>query len=218
MQNILDATRGPIMSYLDDALACRGLLNPVAVVTQSEGRLQRLQLEARAAFALLCAQRLMDAHLRRPPSEQRPFTVSWAPVLQQIWTGFEETNNSSVKATVQGHLNAYYAGPFNHHPGEDGPDDADDDTAACSIYAAQAFCHGDAKSARWAAGRLVDSTYKHVQAARIGLPQSTLEEFAHPMTQLEARWLLLILDMLESQPWTPAMIPKLRAAFDQANL
>jgi hypothetical protein len=218
MQNVLDATRGPIMSHLDDALAGRGLLNPTAVVAESEGRLQRLQPEARAAFALLCAQRLMDAHLRLPPSEQRPFTVSWAPVLQQIWTGLEEANSSSAKATVHEHLNAFYEGPFNPLPGEDGPDDADDDTAACSIYAAQSFCDGDVKSARWAAGRLIDSTYKHVHAARIGLHQSMLEDFAHPMTQLEARQLLLILDMLESQIWTPAMIPKLRASFDQANL
>jgi hypothetical protein len=218
MQNILDATRGPIMSYLDDALAGRGLLNPVAVVAESEGRLQRLQPEARAAFALLCAQRLMDAHLRLPPSEQRPFTVSWVPVLQQIWTGLEKANNSSAKATVQEYLNAFYEGPFNPPPGEDGPDDADDDTAACSIYAAQAFCHGDVKSARWAAGRLTDSTGLSVLAARIGLPQNTLEEFAHPLMQREARWLLLILDILESQPWTPAMIPKLRASFDQENL
>jgi len=96
MQNIPDAVRGPIMPYLDDALAGRGLLSPVAVVAQSEGRLQRLQPEARAAFALLCAQQLMDAHLLRPPSEQRPFTLSWAPVLQQIWAGLEA---ASVKAT-----------------------------------------------------------------------------------------------------------------------
>jgi hypothetical protein len=65
---------------------------------------------------------------------------------------------------------------------------------------------------------LIDSTYKHVEAARIGLPQSTLEEFAHPLMQREARWLLLTVEMLESQAWTPAMIPKLRASFDQANL
>jgi len=79
------------------------------------------------------------------------------------------------------------------------------------------FCEGDVKSARWAASRLIDSTGLSVLAARIGLPQSMLEEFAHPLMQREARWLLLILDLLESQPWTPAMIPKLRASFNQDN-
>jgi len=78
------------MGYRDDELAARGLLNPVTVVDQSEARLERLQPEARAAFATLCAQRLMDAHLRLPSSEQRPFTLSWVPILQMIWTGLEE--------------------------------------------------------------------------------------------------------------------------------
>jgi SRSO17 transposase len=43
-------------------------------------------------------------------------------------------------------LHAFYEGPFNHNLGQDGPPDADDDAAACSIYAAQVFCRGDAKS------------------------------------------------------------------------
>jgi len=57
-------------------------LNPVSVVAESDARLERLQPEARTAFAVLCAQRLMDAHLRLPKSEQRPFTLSWAPVFR----------------------------------------------------------------------------------------------------------------------------------------
>src|SRR6266576_3673659 len=73
------------------------------------------------------------------------------PVLRVIWTGLEAPDSSSAKATVQDYLNAFYEGPFNHN--QDGPPDADDDAVACSIYAAQAFCRGDAKSARWAANR-----------------------------------------------------------------
>lgn len=201
------------MANLDDSLAARGLLNPVTVVDQAENRLQGLRPEARAAFAVLCAQRLMDAHLQLPSSEQRPFTVSWAPVLQEIWAGLSDPNNLSAKANVEGHLSAFYEGPFHHDHGEDGPDDADDDAAGGSIYAAQAFCRGDVKSARWAASRLIDSNDKPIQKARIGLPRNTLEEFAHPFSQREARGLLRALDLLESQPWSPELIPKLRATF-----
>ena len=199
------------MGNLDDALAARHLLNPVTVVAESEARLERLQPEARAAFAALCAQKLMDAHLRLPKSEQRPFTVSWAPVLRVIWTGLEAPDSSSAKATVQDYLNAFYEGPFNHN--QDGPPDADDDAVACSIYAAQAFCRGDAKSARWAANRMIDATDAILQAEYDGPPQSLVEEFAHPTIQADVNRLLMALKMLESQPWTPTMISKLRDAF-----
>ena len=206
------------MANLDDSLAVTGLLNPVTIVDQAEDRLQRLRAEARAAFAVLCAQRLMDAHRQLPRSEQRPFTLSWAPVLQEIWAGLSDPNDLSAKADVEGHLNAYYEGPFNHDLGEDGPEDADDDAAAGSIYAAQAFCHGDVKSARWAASRLIDSTVKPVQKARTGFPRNTLEELAHPLSQREARGLLKALAWLECQPWSPELIPKLRASFDQETI
>jgi hypothetical protein len=202
------------MANLDDLLAARGLRNPVRVVSESENRLQGLQPESRAAFAVLCAQRIMDVHLRLPPSEQQPFTLSWVPVLEAIWAALNDPNNSSAKATVESHLNAFYKGPFNHDLGEKGPRDADEDAAAGSIYAAQAFCHGDVKSARWAASRLIDATEKSVLLARSGLPQSALEEFAHPLYQLEARGLIKTLDLLESQPWTPHMIAKLRTSFE----
>ena len=154
------------MGKLDDALAARNLLNPVAVVAESEARLERLQPEARAAFALLCAQRLGDAHLRLPKSEQRPFTSSWAPVLQVIWAGLEARDSSSAKATVRDSLSAFYEGALNHNLGQDGPPDADDDAAACSIYAAQALCWGVSRSACWAAGRLIDAADAIIRSSR----------------------------------------------------
>ena len=201
------------MAKLDDALAARHLLNPVTVVAESEARLERLQPEARAAFAVLCAQKLMDSHLRLPKSEQRPFTLSWVPVLQVIWTGLEAPDSSSAHAIVHEYLKAFYEGPFNHNLGQDGPPDADDDAAACSIYAAEAFYRGDAKSARWAASRMIDATDAILQSEYDGASQNSIEEFAHPAMQAEINRLLTALKLLESQPWTPAMIPKLRSSF-----
>jgi hypothetical protein len=202
------------MSELDDLLAARGLLNPLAVVNESEERLRPLQTESRAAFAVLCAQRVMDSHLLLPSSEQRAFTLSWIPVLQEIWAGLGDPNNLSAKQTVERHLKAFYEGPFNHDLGEDGPHDADEDAAAASIYAAEAFCHEDLQSAKWAASRIIDSTDKLVLAERAGLPQSMLDELAHPLDQKVARGLLKALHLLEGQPWSSDLIPSLRALFD----
>jgi hypothetical protein len=175
----------------------------VSVVAESDARLERLQPEARTAFAVLCAQRLMDAHLRLPKSEQRPFTLSWAPVFQVIWAGLEAADSSSAKTIIGEHLKAFYEGGFNHNLGQDGPSDPDDDAAACSIYAAQVFCRGDVKSARWAAGRMIDASDTTLQA----------DTSAPSSMQVEADRLLTALQMLESQPWTPTLIPALRAAF-----
>jgi hypothetical protein len=190
-------------------------LDAAGMANQSEERLERLQPEARAAFAILCAQRLMDAYLQLPSADQRPFTLSWAPILQEIWTGLREPNNSAAKAAVQGQLKAYYESPFNHNLGEDGPNDADDNTAACSIFAAQAFRQGDAKSARWAAGRLIDSMDERIGASH--QYQSTLNEPEHPLIQREVRRFLGALEVLEGQLWGPEMIPTLRAAFEQED-
>ncbi len=203
-----------VMSRLGDSLAARGYLNPVAVVNESEDRLRALQPEARAAFAVLCAQRVMDSHLRLPSSEQQPFTLSWAPVLREIWAGLGDPKNLSARARVESHLKSFYEGPFHHDPGGDGPHGADEDAAAASIYAAETFCRDEVQPARWAASRLIDATGRLVLAERAGLARSTWEEFAHPLQQRVAHGLLKALRLLESQPWTPDLIPKLRASFE----
>jgi hypothetical protein len=203
------------MGKLDEELSARHLLNPLGVVAESEARLERVPPEARAAFAVLCAQRLMDAHLKLPKSEQRSFTLSWIPVLELIWAGLEAADSSSARYSVQEYLNAFYQGPFNHNRGQDGPSDADEDAAACSIYAAQAFCHGDAESARWAAHCLIEATDVTLQTEN-NSPQALVEELAHPKMQEEASRLLTTLTMLESRPWSPTLIPALRDAFVNA--
>jgi hypothetical protein len=129
------------------------------------------------------------------------------------WSG--GADSSSVRVTVQDQLDAFHEGPFN---GADGSDDADEDAAACSIYAAQTFCQGDAKSARWAASRLIDSTYTQARTARVGLPRSTVEEFAHPLSQRDANIIVTALEILESQRWTLAIVSKLRESLGQDSL
>ncbi len=111
------------------------------------------------------------------------------------------------KATIQNHLRDLNV-DISKLPGAY-PEDADEDAAAAAIFAARTFGHDDVMSARWAAGRLIDSAGSRIESARAGLPTDTLEEFAHPLMQMEANRLLLALDTLESQPWTSAMVQKL---------
>src|SRR5258708_36805948 len=92
------------MTYLDKALAAKGLVNPVTVVAQSEFRLGRLAPQACAAFAVFCAQRLLDALLRLPLSEQFSFTLSLAPVLREFWSGLEKEDGCLREETGRIHF------------------------------------------------------------------------------------------------------------------
>lgn len=49
--------------------------------------LTALTPNARRAFALTCAERLMRWHEALPSEQQRPFTLSWRPVLDAMWNG-----------------------------------------------------------------------------------------------------------------------------------
>jgi hypothetical protein len=86
----------------------KGLIDPASITNQVEAALLRLQPEARAAFAALCAQRLMAWHVRLPAPEQRPYTLTWAPVLETIWTGLGKAVNLDEKAEVRKHLKDFY--------------------------------------------------------------------------------------------------------------
>ena len=200
------------MGNLDEELSARHLLNPLAIVSESEIRLQHLSSEARAAFALCCAQRCIDAHLKLPISERCQFTLSWVPVLALMWAALESPDYALARSSVQGYLSAFYEGPYNHDQGQDGPQDANENAAACAIYAAETFCRGDADSAKWAASRLIDAADAVLQKEHRRF-QPLVEDLAYPTMQEEGGWLLKILAMLESQAWSPALIPVLRDAF-----
>ncbi len=119
-------------------------------------RLQQLPHVARKAFALNCATRLMTEHERLPPAEQQGFTLGWRPVLDAIRLGLIG-DSEAAKQRVGDALQAFYASPYNHNDGQDGPPDADENAAAASIYAAECFRDGDAESAFWASSRAISA-------------------------------------------------------------
>ena len=139
-----------------------GMLYFADVEDEIRYRLDRLSVDARQAFALSYAHRLMCRHEQLPQSEQRPFTLSWRPVLDAMWIALTSPSPNTTRQ-VDDALEAYYTGPFNHNQGQDGPDDADEDAAAASIHAAECFRYGETKYAMRAASRAVDVAFKVAQ-------------------------------------------------------
>jgi hypothetical protein len=83
-----DDRRSPTWGDLArEQISRRGLLYFGDVQEEVRSRLQQLPAEAREAFAVACATRLMIEHTRQPSSEQRPFTLGWRRVLDVIWSG-----------------------------------------------------------------------------------------------------------------------------------
>ncbi len=141
-----------------EQLERRGVPYFVDVQADVALRLSRLSREARAAFAVACAERLMRRHEGLPKGEQRAFTLGWRPVLDAIWQGLERGDEGSLRL-VREALAAFRAGPYDHDDGPDGPDDADEDAAAASLHAAECFAGGDDRSAEWAGCRAIDAAF-----------------------------------------------------------
>lgn len=106
-------------------------------------------------YAVAPAQRLMNWHNGLPASEQRPYSRMWEPVLQAIWS--YAAGDDQAWYPVSHALGHYYLSPQHHIEGQDGPDDADQDEVAATIFAANTVVHGLAGFAVLAAGRATDS-------------------------------------------------------------
>jgi hypothetical protein len=184
-----------------------------------QSRLERLPAEARRAFALACAERVMRQHQTLP--NPRPFTLGWRPVLDTMWFGLDGVAGD-VGDRVREALRAFHAGPFDHDLGQDGPDDADDDAAAASIYAAECFVNGDARFASLAAARAVDSSFS-MAGDDLALdpnefvwdpaaePMPLALEAMHPAVQGELRRQLSDLELLEREGVTVSVLRSLKS-------
>lgn len=105
--------------------------------------------------AVAPAQRLMDWHDERPLTEQRSYSATWRPVLASIWSYAAGDDQSWYP--ISHALGEYYLSPFSHVEGQDGPDDADQDEVAASIFAGNAVLHGLPGFAELASGRVLDA-------------------------------------------------------------
>jgi len=118
-------------------------------------------------------------------------------------------------------LRAFHDSPFDHADGPDGPNDADDDTAAASIYAAECYLSGDTQSACWAAGCAIDAAF-NIAEKELQLdpnefrwdptaePSPLAKESMHPAVQAELRRQLAALAELEQGGVTSANLERMR--------
>lgn len=89
-----------------------------------------------------------------PGEKLRAFSLTWRPILDLMWDDLSG-EKERTKTQVNDALEAFYASSFNHEDGSEGPDDADQDAAAVSIYAAECFESGEVDPAYKASGRAI---------------------------------------------------------------
>lgn len=185
-------------------------------------RLPGLSPEARAAFAVTCAERAMRWHERLPPNDQRPFTLGWRHALDAIWQGLERKDEQSIRR-VQEALASFRASPYCHSDGQEGPDDANDHPAAASIFAAECFAEGSARSAEWASERAFEQA-SNIADDELHLdpnlfvwdpaaePMPFAKAAMQPVVQHEIRRQLATMELLETSAVGAEVLTMLRAS------
>lgn len=184
------------------------------------GRLTILSPLARTAYALACAERLMRAYEHLPASQRSDFTVSWRPILDVMWAGLAEQHPDALHQ-VQTALDAFYASPYNHDDGPDGPQEADEDAAAASISAAQCYLSGDVQPADEAGSLAIDAAFR-IADQDLQLdpndfvwdpnaePMPLACEAMHPAVQTELQSQLADITLLEQHGSAPQLLDQLK--------
>ncbi|GAA1389576.1 hypothetical protein GCM10009639_17360 [Kitasatospora putterlickiae] len=127
-----------------------------------EERLKAASPGERRVFAAGVAERLMGRHEALPEDERAPFTLSLRPLLDSVWEGVlgESTAFSAVNRGVAEYMLSEYC----HNDGQDGPDDADESTAAATLFAAHTYLFGCHDFAVWTSGRAVEAVEELLDA------------------------------------------------------
>ena len=144
-------TRGDLAR---EQLRRRGVRYWVDELEKIHQRLEQFTEEQRKIFALGCAERVMRFHESLPVENQREYSLTWRPILDLMWDGFtgeKERVDTQVKAALE----AFTLSQYYHDDGQEGPDDADEDSAAASIYAVQCYVSGEVKPAYEASRRAI---------------------------------------------------------------
>ena len=190
--------------------------------TEVAARLAALPPLSRVAFAVSCAERLMRAHEALPPTQQRPFTIQWRSVLNDVWK-FLGSSDSDAKRAIEQALEEFHRSPYDHADGQEGPPDANEDAAAASIFAAECLAGGDPESANYAARRAVEAAFVLAEGPlRLddnafvwdpgAEPMPLAKAAMHNAVQGELGRQLRDLALLETEGLTAAVLQQLHAA------
>ncbi len=195
-----------------EQLRRRGIPYFADVQVEIKQRLAQMKPVERKAFALACAERLMQLHDPSAPTEQVAFVGSLRPVLRQMWAGIihEDVDTARYVADV---VNTFHT---------TGPEAADQDVTAASIYAAECFLTGSIETAYWASARAVDAAFKvavnelqldpndYLRHPDAEPPMPLAQEAMHAAVQNELRKQLSDLDEIQYSGVNPDLLMRLR--------
>ena len=190
-----------------EQLRRRGLPFFVDVQEEVKARLARLPAPAWKAFALSCAERVMQEHERLPPAERSPSAALWRPRLDALWTALRQGQEETLRRSLAAWLREV--------------DDLDDtDPAMPAVYAVECFAQGNAESAAWAASTAVDGAFE-IAIAELQLdpndfvwdpdaaPMPLAQEAMHSAVQGELAHQRETLTLLEARGVTPDVLDAL---------
>ena len=107
-------------------------------------------------YAAAPAERLFRWYDARPEGERRSYSLTWRPVLQDVWDHL--AGDDSAYARISRALGDFYLSPYSNN-GYDGPDDIDQDEAAAAYYTANCVMHGIVDFALFSASRATGNIY-----------------------------------------------------------
>ena len=124
---------------------------------EAVSQLSRAGKETAVAFSAITAERLM-----RLDPQRLPFTRGLRPLLDLVWRA--AAGDASAFKPIAVALGEFYISEYWHNDGQDGPNDADDDPAAATLYAAMCYMHSPTFAAN-VATRAIDAADNWVQLA-----------------------------------------------------
>ncbi|MCP3786039.1 hypothetical protein NLX85_21990 [Micromonospora sp. A3M-1-15] len=125
---------------------------------QVRSRVLAVNAGTAVAFAAITAERLM-----RLDPQRLPFTQSLRPLLDLVWRAAAGDQTAFKPIAVA--LGQFYISEYCHNDGPDGPDDADDDPAAATLYAAECYLHAEPRFAANVAGRAIAAVEYRMELA-----------------------------------------------------
>jgi hypothetical protein len=105
-------------------------------------------------YAAAPAERLFRWYDARPEGERRSYSLTWRPVLQDVWNHL--AGDLSAYARISQALGELYLSPYSNN-GYDGPNDIDQDEAAATYYTANCVMHEIVDFALLSASRATDN-------------------------------------------------------------
>jgi hypothetical protein len=118
-------------------------------------RVRSLSKDARSAIAVASAQKLMNGYIAQSADNQNPFVTSWGSTLILIWKAIEAPS-VNLAAELSKRNKEYMSGPYCHELGSKALPGIDENAAAASFYALNAFLTGNPNDAAAAVSRVID--------------------------------------------------------------